>query len=472
MLAIRAGHSCWPSMLSHSKTGISRHQFGSQGSEDLNVNMTRLDNGLTILSDEMPHLRSTAVGVWISAGSRSENKGQHGISHLLEHMAFKGTSRRTAAQIVEQIEAVGGEVNASTGIESTSYYARILQEDLPLAVDILGDILTGSTLDENELQREKHVILQEIGAAHDTPEDRVFDHFQEQAFPDQPLGRTVLGTPETVRGFTSQAIHDYLASHYHGPAMILSAAGGVNHDELVALGQEAFGSFDRDPVAQPAPASYKGGESRDLQKDLMEAQVVLGFEGRGYKSKDFYAAQILASMLGGGMSSRLFQEVREKRGLCYSVYAFHWGFADTGLFGIHAATGSDSLEELMPVITGELTRAAEDLSEEELNRSRAQIKAGLLMGMESPSARAGQLARQKLLFGKPKSLEDMVEEIAHISIEDVRNLAGNLITGSAPSMASVGPVEKLMWIDEIADRFGSATSRRMQKSQSTGIANS
>ena len=424
----------------------------------MTVNMTRLANGMTVLSDEMPHLKSAAVGVWIEAGSRSEGASEHGISHLLEHMAFKGTSTRSATDIVEQIEAVGGEVNAATGIESTSYYARILEEDVPLAIDILGDILSNSTFDPEELRREKHVILQEIGASHDAPEDRVFDHIQELAFPDQPLGRTILGTAETVQSFTPDAIHTYLDRHYQGPSMILSAAGAVRHEDLIALGEQAFGGFANQPAQKATPAHYVGGESRDLQKDLMEAQVILGFKGLSYRNEDFYKAQILASMLGGGMSSRLFQEVREKRGLCYSVYAFHWGFADNGLFGIHAATSAEDLEELMPVITGELARAAEDFSEAELNRARAQIKAGLLMGMESPSARASQLARQRMIFGQPRSLEEMVDAIAEISIEDIRTLASDIFTGSAPSMASVGPVEKLMWVDEVAGRMGSATN--------------
>ncbi|WP_373237589.1 M16 family metallopeptidase [Cohaesibacter celericrescens] len=425
----------------------------------MTVNMTQLANGMTVLSDEMPHLKSSAVGVWVAAGSRLEQDNQHGISHLLEHMAFKGTKKRSATDIVEQIEAVGGDVNASTGIENTSYYARILEEDLPLAVDILGDILTNSAFEAEELRREKQVILQEIGAVHDMPEDRVFDHIQELAFPDQPLGRTILGTSETVQGFSSPDIKNYMASHYRGPSMILSAAGAVRHEELVALGEEAFASIENRPCSVPSSAQYAGGERRDVQKELMEAQVVLGFEGRSYKDDDFYTAQILASMLGGGMSSRLFQEVREKRGLCYSVYAFHWGFADTGLFGVHAATGADNLEELMPVILGELARAAEDLTEAELGRSRAQIKAGLLMGMESPSSRAGQLARQKMLFGKPRSFEEMIDSISHISVQDVRKLAGDIITGSAPSLASVGPVDALMPVDDIAARLGSASNR-------------
>ena len=420
----------------------------------MSVNMTRLANGMTVVSDQMPHLKSSAVGVWVNAGSRSEDENEHGISHLLEHMAFKGTETRSAVQIVEEIESVGGDVNASTGIENTSYFVRILEDDLPLAIDILGDILANSTFDEEELEREKQVIIQEIGAAYDMPEDRVFDHILEQAYPDQPLGRTILGTPETVQGFSSFDIENYMGTHYHGPNMILSAAGAVRHDDLVDLGEKAFSGFSKTPPKPLQKAVYKGGESRDLQKDLMEAQVVLGFEGCSFTDDNYYVAQLLAAILGGGMSSRLFQEVREKRGLCYSIYTLHWGFEDSGLFGIHAATAAEHLPELLPVITGELTRVAEDLTQQELERARAQIKAGLLMGTESPASRASQLSRQVVLYGRPRLLEEMEETVADVSVADVRKLAEKIFCSGVPSMASVGPVQNLMWIDEVADRLG------------------
>ncbi|WP_162916367.1 M16 family metallopeptidase [Cohaesibacter haloalkalitolerans] len=423
------------------------------------VNMTRLANGMTVVSDQMPHLKSSAVGVWVNAGSRSEEANEHGISHLLEHMAFKGTETRSAVQIVEEIESVGGDVNASTGIENTSYFVRILEEDLPLAVDILGDILANSTFDEEELEREKQVIIQEIGAAYDMPEDRVFDHILEQAFPDQPLGRPILGTPETVQSFSSFDIDNYMATHYHGPNMILAAAGAVRHEDLVELGEKAFASFSMTPPKDLPIAHYRGGESRDVQKDLMEAQVVLGFEGRPFTDDNYYVAQLLAAIMGGGMSSRLFQEVREKRGLCYSIYTFHWGFVDSGLFGIHAATAAEHLEELMPVMIDELTRVIDDLTPAELNRARAQIKAGLLMGTESPSSRASQLSRQVVLYGRPRLLEEMEETVADVSVDDVKALAEKIFCHSVPTLSSVGPVRKLMRVDEVASRLGSTKPR-------------
>ncbi len=420
----------------------------------MGVEVTKLPSGLTIASHAMDHLESAALGVWVGAGSRLESPVEHGISHLLEHMAFKGTARRSATDIAEEIEAVGGEVNAATSVETTSYYARILKADAELAVDILSDILCHSAFDAHELEREQHVIVQEIGASLDTPEDRVFDFFIEGAFPDQPLGRTILGTAETVRGTRPEHLTSYLDRYYHGPSMVLSAAGAVDHAQLVALAEDRFASLPASPLPDPQRAHYIGGDVRERRK-LMEAQILLGFEGLPYASDDFHAVQILAALLGGGMSSRLFQEVREKRGLCYSIYSFHWSFGDTGLFGIHAATGADDIVELMPVLLGELERASLDISEQELSRARAQMRASLLMSLESPAARAGQLARQMLLFGRPIAVDELVARIDAVSVAKLRDLAQQIFTGSVPTLAAIGPIDKLADRSRIAERLGS-----------------
>ncbi len=419
----------------------------------MRVQVTKLDNGLTVVSEEMPHLESAALGVWVKAGARHERREQHGVAHLLEHMAFKGTTKRSAALIAEEVENVGGEVNAATSVETTAYYARVLKEDVPLAVDVLHDILANSTFDAEELKREQHVILQEIGAANDTPDDLVFDIFQNTAFAGQPIGRPILGTPETVSGFTSDDLRDYLATHYRGPNMVLSAAGAVDHDALVRQADELFGAFPKDMPAAPQPAYYGGGEAM-LDRSFQEAQIVLGFEGRAYHVRDFYASQLLATVLGGGMSSRLFQEVREKRGLCYSIYAFHWGFADTGMFGIHAATGEEDLGRLMPVIIDELKRASETIGDDEVNRARAQIRSNLMMSMESPAARAGQIARQILLYGRPIPNEELTERLEAISTERLRDLAGRIFHQSNPTLAAVGPLSGVMRQEAIAERLG------------------
>lgn len=421
----------------------------------MNVRVSRLANGLTVVTDAMPHLETAALGVWVHVGSRNEAANQHGITHLLEHMAFKGTTTRSARAIAEEIEAVGGELNASTSVEHTAYYARVLAGDVPLAVDLLADILQNSTFDPEELKREQHVILQEIGAAQDSPEDLAFDLLQETAWPGQPIGRTILGTPETVQAFTCDSIRDYLDTYYRAPSMILSAAGKVDHDALVALAEEKFAGFSGAAPERLGKASYSGGEGRK-SRELMEAQVLLGFQGVPYGHDDYYAAQIFASVLGGGMSSRLFQEVRETRGLCYAIYAMHWAFTDTGLLAIHAATGEEDLGELMPVLIDELVRAGEDIGEAEVARSRAQIRASLMMAMESPAARAGQIARQMMIYGRCLTSEEIVAKIEAVSAADVRRVAASIIRASVPTIAAVGPVDGLMKAEDFAARIGAS----------------
>ena len=413
------------------------------------VEKTVLPNGLRVLSETMPHLETAALGVWVNVGGRNEGEGEHGISHLLEHMAFKGTRRRTAKVIAEEIESVGGDLNAATSSEQTAYYARVLREDVPLAVDILGDILQNSTFDADELDREQHVIVQEIGAAHDTPDDVVFDHFQEAAFPGQPLGRSILGTPETVRGFRPPHLDHYLKSLYTGPGMILAAAGAVSHDELVELAQRHLGGIAPKAAEPAVPAQYNGGEAR-LERDLEQVHLVLGFNGMPYSHEDFYAAQLLASVLGGGMSSRLFQEVREKRGLCYSVSAFHWSYRDAGLFGVYAATGEQNLAELIPVVTGELGRIADDAGEAELARAKAQFKAGLMMGLESCSARAERMARHELLFGRVMTPTETRAKIDAVTSDDLKRVAGKLFRAGGLTLSAIGPLRFLAAHDKIS----------------------
>jgi predicted Zn-dependent peptidase len=416
----------------------------------MNVNITRLPSGLTVVTQNMPHLESVALGVWIKSGSRNETIDEHGIAHLLEHMAFKGTRRRSARDIAEQIEDVGGELNAATSTETTSYYARVLKDHVPLAIDILADILIESEFDEGELQREKHVILQEIGAAQDTPDDVVFDRFSEIAYRGQTIGRPILGTPDTVMSFTPDQIRGYLSRNYTTDRMFIVAAGAVDHDTLVKQVEDRFSDLPVLPSAPPVfePARYLGGEVRET-RDLMDTQLLLGFEGKAYHVRDFYCSQILANILGGGMSSRLFQEVRENLGLCYSVYAFHWGFSDTGIFGIHAATGGEDLPRLVPVIIDELRKVSENVDQQEIDRARAQIRAQLLMGQESPAARAGQLARQMILYGRVIPNGEMMERLEGITTSRLTDLAGRLFFDTVPTLSAIGPVERLAPLSDI-----------------------
>ncbi|MBX4907886.1 MULTISPECIES: pitrilysin family protein [Rhizobium] len=431
----------------------------------MTVECTRLKSGLTVVTETMPHLESVALGVWIKSGSRNETEDEHGIAHLLEHMAFKGTARRTARQIAEEIEDVGGEVNAATSTETTSYYARVLKDHVPLAVDILADILTESAFEEEELEREKQVILQEINAANDTPDDVVFDRFSEAAYRDQTLGRAILGTPETVVSFTPQQIRTYLGRNYTTDRMFVVATGAVDHQEFLRMVEQRFASLPTQPSAPPVmeAARYIGGSVRE-PRDLMDAQILLGFEGKPYHARDFYCSQILANILGGGMSSRLFQEVREFRGLCYSVYAFHWGFSDTGIFGIHAATGGENLPELVPVIIDELHKSASEIHQKEIERARAQIRAQLLMGQESPAARAGQIARQMMLYGRPISNPEMMERLEGITIERLTDLAGRLFYDTVPTLSAIGPLEQLAPMEDIIASLSVPAPKTMQAS--------
>lgn len=423
----------------------------------MSVEITRLSNGLTIATETMPSLESAALGIWVKAGARDEGLHEHGIAHLLEHMAFKGTARRSARRIAEEIEDVGGELNASTSVETTAYYARVMREDVPLALDILSDILLDSKFDEEELVREQHVILQEIGAAEDTPDDIVFDHFQAQAFRDQVIGRPILGTRETVRSFTPEGLRSYLGSHYTPDKLVVSAAGAVSHQDVVDRVTANFGHLAAGTGAEAQgrlSAAYTGGEFRQ-DRDLADAQLVLGFQGRPYYQRDFYASQVLSTILGGGMSSRLFQEVRETRGLCYAISAFHWSFSDTGLFGIHAATGEDELSELAPVIVEELARAADGITEKEVVRARSQIRSSLLMSQESPASRAGQIARQLLFKGSVIENTELLDRLAAISAERLADLAGRTFLDVKPTLAAIGPLRLLPSLESIEQRLGS-----------------
>ena len=349
----------------------------------MSVELTRLPSGLVVVTDTMPHLETASLGVWVGSGSRDEVAEEHGISHFLEHMAFKGTTRRTAREIAEEIEAVGGDLNAATGVETTAYYARVLKADVPLALDVLSDILSEPTFDPDDLAREKNVILQEIGASEDTPDDIIFEHLQATAFPDQPVGRTIMGTRETVRSLDRKQLRSYLVRHYRGPDMVISAAGAVEHATVVD--EVATACLRRSPAPAapvPQPARFVGG-TRIEKRDLEQVHVALGLEGVPQGDPSIHSLQVFAIVLGGGMSSRLFQEVREIRGLCYSIYAFHAPYHDTGLFALYAGTDPTDLEELMRVAVGEIENAAETVTEVEVARAKTQMKAGLLMALES-----------------------------------------------------------------------------------------
>ncbi len=418
----------------------------------MTIQVTRLDNGLTVASDTMDRVETVSLGAWVGVGTRHEPAEINGVAHLLEHMAFKGTQRRSAYQIAEEIEAVGGHLNAYTSRESTAYYAKVLAENAPLAIDIVADILQHPTFDEDELTRERAVVLQEIGQAHDTPDDSIFDHFQETAFPGQALGRPVLGTSEIVSGIDRQTLSDYMTRHYGAETMVLAAAGKIEHERFLELVSEAFDALPRGAAGTLEPASYRGGDYRE-GRELEQVHVLLGFESIGYLDDDYYAASVLSTLFGGGMSSRLFQEVRERRGLAYSVYSFVSSYRDGGLFGIYAGAGADHTRELVPVICGEVVKIAHSVSNDELDRARAQLKASLLMSLESPSARCEQLSRHMLIFGRPIPAREIIERIDAVDADALTQSARRLIEGERPTVTALGPVAGVEPYEKIAARL-------------------
>ncbi len=399
----------------------------------------------------MPGLESAAIGIWVGAGGRNETKAQNGIAHFLEHMAFKGTDRRSALQIAEAIEDVGGYINAYTSREVTAYYARVLRADVPLALDVIADILRNPTFEDAEIEVERGVILSEIGQALDTPDDVIFDWLQERAYPDQPLGRTILGPAERIRAFDRKDLASFVAQHYGAGQMILSAAGAIDHDAIVALAETLFGDMPAHVQHDAKAAAFHGGEVRQV-KPLEQAHFALAFESPDYRSPDAFAAQIYATALGGGMSSRLFQEVREKRGLVYSVYSFHSSYSDDGQFGIYAGTGPDKLPELIPVVCDEVMKIGSTITEQELDRAKAQLRSSVLMARESMMNRANQHAKGLLLRGKIRSPEEIIKSINAVEISSLEKVAKQVFT-SAPTLAALGPLGQLEDFDKIKGRL-------------------
>lgn len=419
----------------------------------MSVELTTLPNGLRIVTDANPQLESAAIGVWIDAGGRHETLEVNGVAHLLEHMAFKGTARRSARQIAEEIEAVGGHLNAYTSREHTAYYGRVLKADVPLAIDILADILQHSSFAEDELARERAVVVQEIGQAEDTPDDIIFDHLQAAAFPDQPLGWSILGPAEGVAAMPRAALQGFMGRHYRAQNMVVAAAGAVRHDEIVRLAEAQFADLAAAEPRGLSPARWLGGERRE-ERDLEQVHFALALPSVPYSDPDFYASQIFSTLLGGGMSSRLFQEVREKRGLCYSIFSFASSFVDGGLFGVYAGTGEDEIAELAEVVVAELLRAGEDAAEDEVARARAQLKAGTLMSLESSSSRIEQLGRQMLIYGRPLATDEIVARIEAVDAVAVRRMARRIAGGGKPTIAALGPLGRLASYEAVAARFG------------------
>ena len=400
----------------------------------------------------MPGLKSASIGVWVNAGGRHERVEQNGIAHFLEHMAFKGTKKRSSVQIAEAIEDVGGYINAYTSREMTAYYCRVLGDDVALALDVVSDIVLNPVFARDEIEVERGVILSEIGQALDTPDDIIFDWLQGVSYPSQPLGRSILGPEERVSSFQREDLSAFVDENYSADQMVLAAAGAVDHDAIVRQCDEIFGTLKPRFQAPFLVGQFKGGEYRQV-KDLEQAHFAMAFESPNYKDPNIYTAQIFATAFGGGMSSRLFQEVREKRGLCYSIFASAGAYSDTGTLTFYAGTSGDKVSDLANITVDELKRASYDMTEGEVARARAQMKAGLLMGLESPSSRAERLARMVTIWDRIPSLDEVVSQIDRVTVADVRDYAAAMGAGAPAAMALYGPVADAPSVQDLQARL-------------------
>ncbi len=403
----------------------------------MTLKISRLSNGLRIVSENRPALETVSVGIWADVGARHEDKRLNGVSHFLEHMLFKGTHRRSAKDIVLDIESVGGQINAYTTRDNTTYYARVLKDDLDLAVDVLADIVVNSVCDPKEIEREKDVILQEIGQALDTPDDVVFDHLQAKAYGEQPIARPILGDAATIREFSQDDLLGYLRQNYTGSNMVVSAVGNLNHEKLVASVEAKLGNLPSGLKQVSSGALYQGGRKTE-KRDLEQVHVAAAWPAYSYHDDEYYALQVYSTILGGGMSSRLFQKIREERGLAYSVYSFCSSHNDTGLFGIYAGTGPSLVDDLSPVIKAEMESLAKGPENLEFTVAVAQLKASLMMALEATTSRMEQLGRQMLVFDKIIPTSEMLANVDSVTKHDVMQLADVFASSTAASVAIVG----------------------------------
>ena len=415
------------------------------------LQISTLSNGLRIVTQNMPGLETVSMGIWNFVGGRDELSNINGVAHLLEHMAFKGTSTRSALQIAETIENVGGDINAYTSKEITAYYVKLISQDLSLGIEILTDILQNSSFAEEELNRERGVILQEIGMYLDTPDEMIFDYWQEKAYPDQPMGRSILGKSEIIKNITRDQVKDFMMSHYNPKKMIVSAAGKINHKEFVEQIANSCVNLPMGKKNNRQNSFYVSGEYRE-EKDLEQVHLLLGFQGIDYHHSDYYSLLVYSSLLGGGMSSRLFQEIREKRGLVYGISAFTSSYTDTGIFGIYAGTGEKEIKELIPVLCDELKNSPKSILENEIKRGKAQLKASLMMGRESAFRRCESAARQLLVFNRVIDPTETIKLIDMVSKESVEKIANQIVSGPV-TISSIGPIRKLETVDKIQDRL-------------------
>jgi predicted Zn-dependent peptidase len=414
------------------------------------VKRTVLPSGLRIITEAIPTTRSISLGVWVGIGSRDETPAMSGASHFLEHLLFKGTHKRTALQISAEIEAVGGETNAFTTKEYTCYYARVLDDDLALAVDVLVDAVTDSLLEPADVETERAVILEEIAMHEDEPGDEVHDVFTEAIFGDHPLGRLISGTEESITPMTRSQINGFYRRRYTAPNIVIAAAGNLEHAAVVRLVRKALAGTVLDAASAPPAPPRRGSKRVPTQKphtvvrnrDTEQAHVVLGGVGIGRLDERRFALGVLNNVLGGGMSSRLFQEIREKRGLAYSVYSYSSQYADAGVFGVYAGCAPGKVDEVLDLTRAELSAVAADgLDDEEIARGKGMVKGSFVLGLEDTGSRMSRLAKSELHYGELMSVDQLLARVDAVTPEEVRRVARDLL-GQPMTLAVVGPFDE------------------------------
>jgi len=412
-----------------------------------------LPNGVRILTEEIDHVRSVAVGIWVGTGSRNEAEGYEGISHFIEHMFFKGTKNRTAHDLVESLESVGGQLNAFTTKELTCYFAKVLDENIHLAIDVLSDMFFNSLFDANEMEKEKNVIIEEIKMYQDTPDELIHDLFSQHIWDGHPLGRPVLGIEDSVRNLNYQKIDHYLTSRYTPEKTVIAVAGKIKHDEIIDS-LSVFGDFQRKTENGVNENPQASVVRKAINKDTEQMHVIVGVPGLGQEDDDIYAMHIINNYLGGGLSSRLFQEIREKRGLAYSVYSYHSAYADTGLFAVYAGTSPNKTKEVIECILHEMNKVKEKgITEKELSKTKAQIKGNLLLGLESVSSRMSRLGKSEISFGRVITAEEAVEKLEKVTIEDIQRVMNRLWDIKNVSILTLGKKDFDIDLDKIANSY-------------------
>jgi predicted Zn-dependent peptidase len=412
--------------------------------------LTTLPTGVTVVTETMPSVRSATLGMWIGVGSRDESAAEAGCSHFLEHLLFKGTSRRSARQIAEELDAIGGEMNAFTSKEVTCFYARVLDRDLPVAFDVLADMIVDATNTPEDVEAERQVVLSELDIHHDTPDDLVHSDFSEVVLRDHPLALETLGTFDSITSMSRDTVHGYYLDRYRPEHLTVAAAGNIDHDRVVALTDQLLGDLGRpggNPAARCAPTSYGQAEVHLRQRPTEQAHVVLGVPGIGQRDDDRWALRVLNTLLGGGMSSRLFQEIREQRGLAYSTYSYASSYTDGGLFGAYVGTAPGKVDEAVDVLRRELDRVADDVTVDEVERAKGALKGGTVLSLEDTGSRMTRLGKQVATGTDIVTVDEALDHIAAVDVDHVRRVADRVLR-QPRDVAVVGPFSP----DE-ADRF-------------------